>query len=82
MELPERKPFYTVLPVAPRIFQRLRLSEALGMRAGQTKWFEISKKIEDLMIRENNGEPPPQGRLSCLGRREHYLSFRRVLNLS
>jgi citrate synthase len=39
---------------APRIPKRAtvlhRVSEVLGLRAGQTKWFEITKKIEDLMI--------------------------------
>ena len=36
----------------PRATVLRRMSEALGQRAGQTKWFEISKKIEELMIRE------------------------------
>ena len=38
----------------PRATVLRKMSEALGVRAGQTKWFEISKKIEDLMIREKN----------------------------
>ncbi len=36
----------------PRATVLRRMSEELGRRSGQTKWFEISKKIEDLMIRE------------------------------
>ncbi len=36
----------------PRATVLRRMSEALGRRAGQPKWFEMSKKIEDLMIRE------------------------------
>jgi citrate synthase len=36
----------------PRATVLRKMSQALGVRAGQTKWFEISKKIEDLMIRE------------------------------
>jgi citrate synthase len=38
----------------PRATVLRKMSEALGVRAGQPKWFEISKKIEDLMIREKN----------------------------
>jgi citrate synthase len=38
----------------PRATVLRKMSEALGVRAGQTQWFEISKKIEDLMIREKN----------------------------
>src|SRR5208283_4081318 len=38
----------------PRATVLRKMSKALGVRAGQTKWFEISKKIEDLMIREKN----------------------------
>jgi citrate synthase len=38
----------------PRATVLRKMSEALGVRAGQAKWFEISKKIEDLMIREKN----------------------------
>ena len=36
----------------PRATVLRKMSEALGKRAGQTKWFEMSKRIEDLMIRE------------------------------
>jgi citrate synthase len=36
----------------PRATVLRRMSEALGKRTGQTKWFEMSKQIEDLMIRE------------------------------
>jgi citrate synthase len=36
----------------PRATVLRRMSEALGRRAAQTKWFQISKAIEDLMIRE------------------------------
>jgi citrate synthase len=38
----------------PRATVLRKMSAALGLRAGQLKWFEISKKIEDLMIREKN----------------------------
>jgi len=38
----------------PRATVLRKMSEGLGVRAGQTKWFEISKRIEDLMIREKN----------------------------
>lgn len=36
----------------PRATVLRKMSEELGRRSGQPKWFEISKKIEDLMIRE------------------------------
>jgi citrate synthase len=36
----------------PRAHVLRRMSEELGRNSNQTKWFEISKKIEDLMIRE------------------------------
>ena len=36
----------------PRATVLRRMSEELGRGAGQPKWFEMSKKIEDLMIRE------------------------------
>lgn len=36
----------------PRATILRRMSEELGRRRGQPKWFEISKKIEDQMIRE------------------------------
>jgi citrate synthase len=36
----------------PRATLLCRMSEELGRRAGQGKWFEMSKKIENLMIRE------------------------------
>jgi citrate synthase len=36
----------------PRATVLRRMSEALGRRSGELKWFETSKKIEDLMIRE------------------------------
>ena len=36
----------------PRATVLRRMSEELGRRAGELKWFEMSKKIEDLMIRE------------------------------
>ncbi|HEV2349931.1 MAG TPA: citrate synthase [Terriglobia bacterium] len=36
----------------PRANVLRRMSEELGRRGHQAKWFEISKKIEDLMIRE------------------------------
>jgi citrate synthase len=38
----------------PRATELRRMSEALCARAGQTRWFEISRKIEALMIREKN----------------------------
>jgi citrate synthase len=38
----------------PRTPVLRKMSESLGVRAGETKWFEISKRIEDLMIREKN----------------------------
>ena len=38
----------------PRATILRKVSEAVGRRAGETQWFEISKKIEDLMIREKN----------------------------
>ncbi|MBI1940471.1 MAG: citrate synthase [Acidobacteria bacterium] len=36
----------------PRATVLRRMSEELGRRAGQPKWFEMSKRIEDLMIGE------------------------------
>ncbi len=36
----------------PRASVLRKMSEDLGRRTGQPKWFEISKKIEDVMIRE------------------------------
>jgi citrate synthase len=36
----------------PRAIALRRMSEDLGRRAGQSKWFEISRIIEDLMMRE------------------------------
>lgn len=36
----------------PRATVLRKMSEELGRRSGQPKWFAISKKIEDLMIRE------------------------------
>jgi 2-methylcitrate synthase len=36
----------------PRATVLRKMSEELGRRTGQPKWFEMSKKIEDLMIRE------------------------------
>lgn len=36
----------------PRATELRKMSEALGRRTGQAKWFEMSKRIEDLMIRE------------------------------
>ena len=36
----------------PRATVLRKMSEALGRRAGQPEWFGMSKKIEDLMIRE------------------------------
>jgi len=36
----------------PRARVLRRMSEELGQRAGQLKWFQISKKIEDSMVRE------------------------------
>jgi citrate synthase len=36
----------------PRATVLRKMSEALGRRAGKLKWFEMSKSIEDLMIRE------------------------------
>jgi 2-methylcitrate synthase len=36
----------------PRATVLRRMSEELGRGAGQLQWFEMSKKIEDLMIRE------------------------------
>jgi hypothetical protein len=39
-------------PGIPRATGLCKMSEAPGIRAGQTHWFEISKKIQDLIIRE------------------------------
>ena len=39
---------------SPKEFSMSLMPEALGFRAGETQWFEISKKIEDLMIREKS----------------------------
>jgi citrate synthase len=36
----------------PRATVLRKMSEGLGRRAGQPKWFEISRSIEDLMMRE------------------------------
>ncbi|MGE5325942.1 MAG: citrate synthase [Deltaproteobacteria bacterium] len=36
----------------PRATVLRRMSEELGRNAGKTQWFEMSKRIEDLMIRE------------------------------
>jgi citrate synthase len=36
----------------PRATVLRKMSEDLGRRAGSVKWFEMSKKIEDVMIRE------------------------------
>lgn len=36
----------------PRATVLRRMSEELGRRDGQPKWFEMSKRIEDLMVRE------------------------------
>ncbi|MBX9695661.1 MAG: citrate synthase [Cyanobacteria bacterium] len=36
----------------PRAFHLRKMSEALGKRAGETKWYEMSVKIEDMMNRE------------------------------
>ena len=36
----------------PRAAVLRKMSEELGRRTGQTKWFAMSKQIEDLMIRE------------------------------
>jgi citrate synthase len=36
----------------PRATVLRKMSEQIGRRASNTKWFEISRKIEDLMIRE------------------------------
>jgi citrate synthase len=38
----------------PRATVLRRMSEDLGRRASQPQWFRMSKKIEDLMIREKN----------------------------
>jgi len=38
----------------PRATVLQRMSEALCRRAGQLKWYEMSKQIEELMIREKN----------------------------
>jgi 2-methylcitrate synthase len=38
----------------PRAWVLRKMSEDLGRRAGQTKWFEMSRKIEELMIRQKN----------------------------
>ena len=38
----------------PRATELRKMSEALCARAGQTKWFEISAKIEEIMMREKN----------------------------
>ncbi|MGH6628253.1 MAG: citrate/2-methylcitrate synthase, partial [Burkholderiales bacterium] len=36
----------------PRATELRKMSEELGRRTGQIKWFEMSKRIEDLMVRE------------------------------
>ncbi len=36
----------------PRAVELQRLSEALGRRTGKTKWFEISRRIHEVMLRE------------------------------
>jgi citrate synthase len=36
----------------PRAAVLRKMSEELGRQTGETKWFEMSKRIEDLMIRE------------------------------
>jgi citrate synthase len=36
----------------PRAAVLRRMSEELGRRSGQPQWFEMSKRIEDLMLRE------------------------------
>jgi citrate synthase len=36
----------------PRAAVLRKMSEELGRRSGQSKWFQMSKRIEDLMIRE------------------------------
>jgi len=38
----------------PRATVLRKMSENLGKRAGKTAWFEMSRKIEQLMIREKN----------------------------
>jgi citrate synthase len=38
----------------PRATVLRKVSQAVGIRAGETRWFEISKRIEDVMIREKN----------------------------
>jgi len=38
----------------PRATILRTMAEALGTRAGELKWFEISKRIEDVMLREKN----------------------------
>lgn len=38
----------------PRATELRKMSEEIGKRAGNTKWFEISRRIEQLMIREKN----------------------------
>ncbi|MFB3923503.1 MAG: citrate synthase [Terriglobia bacterium] len=38
----------------PRATELRKMSEQLCRRTGQSKWFEMSKRIEDLMIREKN----------------------------
>jgi 2-methylcitrate synthase len=38
----------------PRAHVLRKMSKEIGQRAGQPKWFEMSKRIEDLMIREKH----------------------------
>jgi 2-methylcitrate synthase len=38
----------------PRATILRRMSEELGRRTGQPQWFEMSRRIEDLMVREKN----------------------------
>ena len=59
---PSRRGGYALgLPLTPIDFFRTnpfslmrRMSEELGRNAGQAKWFDMSLKIEQLMIREKN----------------------------
>ena len=36
----------------PRAFHLKKMSEALGERTGESKWFEMSRKIEEIVNRE------------------------------
>jgi citrate synthase len=41
----------------PRATHLRQFSKELGEQAGETKWFEISRKIEEIMLREKGMYP-------------------------